>query len=46
MPVYHLARVPSESYLNYVIEWVEEKQEEEINLSYQNMVEEKFIQND
>jgi len=46
MPVYHLARVPSRSYLNYVIEWVEEKQEEEINLSYQNMVEEKFIQND
>src|SRR6056297_920272 len=46
MPDYHIARIPTESYLNYVINWVEEKQNEEINLSYQKMIEEKFIQND
>ncbi|MCF8008568.1 MAG: ABC transporter substrate-binding protein [Halanaerobiales bacterium] len=46
LPDYHLARVFTESYLNHVISWVAEKQNEEITLSYKNMVEEKFIKND
>ena len=46
MPEYKLARIPTEAYLNYVIEWVEDKQNEDLNISYEKMVEEKFIEND
>jgi NitT/TauT family transport system substrate-binding protein len=46
LPNYRLGTVPSESYINRVIEFVEEKQNESIDLSYQDIVEEKFVTND
>ncbi len=46
MPKYHYTRVPTKSYLNYVISWIESKQNEEINIPYERMVEEQFIKND
>jgi len=46
LPEYRLGTVPSESYINRVIKFVEEKQNESINLSYQDIVEEKFVSND
>lgn len=46
LPEYRLGTVPSESYLNRVIKFVEEKQNESIDLSYQDIVEEKFVAND
>ena len=46
MPKYHYTRVPTQSYLNYVINWIEDKQNEEIDIPYDRMVEEKFIKND
>ncbi|MGM0446472.1 MAG: ABC transporter substrate-binding protein [Bacillota bacterium] len=46
LPNYRLGTVPSESYINRVIEFVEEKQNESIDLTYQDIVEEKFVTND
>jgi NitT/TauT family transport system substrate-binding protein len=46
LPEYHYTRVPTKSYLNYVINWIEDKQNEEIDIAYERMVEEKFIKND
>ena len=46
MPKYHYTRVPTQSYLNYVINWIEDKQNEKIDIPYNQMVEEKFTQND
>jgi len=46
LPEYHLARVPSESYLKVVINWVENKQNIDVEISYQDMIEGKFIEND
>ena len=46
LPEYRLGTVPSESYINRVIKFVEDKQNESINLSYQDIVEEKFVAND
>lgn len=46
LPNYRLGTVPSESYINRVIEFVEDKQNESIDLSYQDIVEEKFVTND
>ncbi len=42
LPDYHLARVPSQAYLNYVIKWVEEVQEEDINVNYNEVIERKY----
>ena len=46
LPDYHLARVPSESYLEVVINWVENKQNIEVGISYKEMIEGKFVEND
>jgi NitT/TauT family transport system substrate-binding protein len=46
LPQYHLARVPSKAYLQYVIKWVEKMQAEEVTVPYEEMIEEKFIKND
>lgn len=46
LPEYHLARLFTKSYLNYVINWVERKQDIKIDISYQDMIEGQFIQND
>lgn len=43
LPTYHPARVPSEVYLNKIIDWVETAQEIEIDLNYEDMITEEFI---
>jgi NitT/TauT family transport system substrate-binding protein len=43
LPEYHLSRVPSEDYLNVVINWIEETDGEEINIDYNKVVEGKYI---
>ncbi|SRR6056297_1037694 len=42
MPEYHYSRVPSQKYMAEVINWVEEVQNEIIEIKYENMVERKF----
>jgi len=42
LPEYHLSRVPSESYLNHVIDWVEKTDGSEIEIDYNKVVEGKF----
>lgn len=42
MPEYHLTRVPTEAYLNRVIEWIEKTDGSEINIDYNQVVEEKY----
>lgn len=44
LPDYKLARIPSEDYLNSVIHWVEQVQNIDINLSYEDMVDRSFTQ--
>lgn len=46
LPEYKLARVPSKSYLERVINWVEDKQNIELEVTYQEMIEGKFVEND
>ncbi len=43
LPEYHMARVPSEAYINKVIDWVEAVQKIDITVSYDQMIERKFV---
>jgi len=42
MPEYHLTRIPSEDYLNKVIEWVEKTDKSQIEIDYNQVVEGKY----
>jgi NitT/TauT family transport system substrate-binding protein len=42
MPEYHLSRVPTEAYLNRVIEWIEKTDGSEIDINYNQVVEGKY----
>ncbi|WP_162880749.1 ABC transporter substrate-binding protein [Paraliobacillus sediminis] len=44
IPTYHKARVPSEDYLNKIINWVEQVQEIEVELDYTNMVTKAYLE--
>ncbi|MCT2535041.1 MetQ/NlpA family ABC transporter substrate-binding protein [Aquibacillus koreensis] len=44
LPEYKKARVPSESYLNKVIDWVEDVQGIEVDFKYNDMVDNRFTQ--
>jgi NitT/TauT family transport system substrate-binding protein len=44
LPKYHMARVPSEAYINKIIDWVEAVQKIDITVSYDQMVERKFVE--
>ena len=44
LPTYHKARVPSEEYMNKVIDWVEKVQEIDIELDYQDMITEEYLE--
>lgn len=44
LPDYHLARVPSEAYIDQVIEWVESIQDINLTVSYQTMIADKVYQ--
>jgi NitT/TauT family transport system substrate-binding protein len=44
LPVYHMARVPDEAYMNKVIAWVEAVQKIDITVAYDQMVERMFLQ--
>ncbi len=46
MPTYHQARVPSEAFLNRVIDWNEQVLGEQVNVRYQDLVDESFIHHD
>ncbi|MFW5981346.1 MAG: ABC transporter substrate-binding protein [bacterium] len=43
MPEYHLTRVPDQEYMNIVINWVEDVQDMEIDVAYEDMIERKFL---
>jgi NitT/TauT family transport system substrate-binding protein len=43
LPEYHTARVPSEEYMNKVIDWVESVQKIDITVPYDQMIERKFV---
>lgn len=43
LPNYHRARIPSEAYINKVINWVEKVQETNIELDYADMVTEVYL---
>lgn len=43
LPDYQLARVPSEDYVNQVISWVEEVQDMELDVDYQEMITTEFL---
>jgi NitT/TauT family transport system substrate-binding protein len=43
LPEYHMARVPSEEYMNKVIDWVESVQKIDITVPYDQMIERKFV---
>lgn len=42
MPEYNLTRVPSQEYLNVVINWIEKTNDSQINIDYQKVVERKY----
>lgn len=42
MPEYHLTRVPTEAYLNRVIEWIEKTDGSEIKIDYNQVIEGKY----
>ncbi|MGM0603610.1 MAG: ABC transporter substrate-binding protein [Bacillota bacterium] len=42
MPEYHYTRVPSQEYMQEVIDWIERVQNEKIIVEYEDMVERKF----
>jgi len=42
MPKYHLTRVPTEEYLNRIIEWIEKTDGSEIELDYNQLIEGKY----
>jgi len=42
MPEYHLTRVPTEEYLNRVIEWIEKTDGSQIDIDYKQVVEGKY----
>lgn len=42
MPEYHLTRVPTEAYLNRVIEWIEKTDDSQIDIDYNQVVEGKY----
>jgi NitT/TauT family transport system substrate-binding protein len=42
MPEYHLSRVPTEEYLNWVISWVEKTDGSEIIIDYNQVIERKY----
>ena len=42
MPDYHLSRVPTEEYLNRVIEWIEKTDDSEIDIDYNQVIEGKY----
>jgi NitT/TauT family transport system substrate-binding protein len=44
LPVYHMARVPDEAYMNKVIAWVEAVQKIDITVAYDQMIERMFLQ--
>lgn len=44
LPTYHKARVPSEAYLNKIIDWVEKVQEIDVDLDYNNMVTKTYLE--
>lgn len=44
LPAYHLARVPSEDYLQGIIEWNESVLGEKVDLKYEELVEERFVE--
>ncbi|MBU9720618.1 MULTISPECIES: ABC transporter substrate-binding protein [Bacillaceae] len=44
LPNFQKARVPSESYMTKIIDWVAQTQEIEINLKYEDMVDNSFIE--
>lgn len=43
MPEYHTARLPTEEYMQKIIQWVEDVNKEDINIEYDDMVEGKFL---
>ncbi|MFW6288000.1 MAG: ABC transporter substrate-binding protein [bacterium] len=43
MPEYHQTRVPDQEYMDIVINWVEDVQDIEIDVEYEDMVERKFL---
>lgn len=42
MPQYHFTRLPSRAYMNKVINWIEDIQDTEITVPYQDMVSEEY----
>ncbi|GGM19666.1 hypothetical protein GCM10011351_01900 [Paraliobacillus quinghaiensis] len=44
LPTYHKARVPSEDYMNKVIDWVESIQDIDIDLDYSEMITEAYLE--
>jgi len=42
MPEYHLSRVPTEAYLNRVIEWIEKTDGSQIDIDYNQVIEGKY----
>ena len=42
LPGYHLSRIPSEKYLNHVIEWIEKTDGSDIDINYNEVVEGKY----
>ncbi|TDO94869.1 NitT/TauT family transport system substrate-binding protein [Halanaerobium saccharolyticum] len=42
MPEYHLTRVPTEAYLNRVIEWIEKTDGSQIDIDYNQVIEGKY----
>lgn len=42
LPTYYEARVPSEEYFNKIVKWVEDFQDIDINLSYEEMIAEEY----
>ena len=42
LPEYHLSRIPSEKYLNHVIEWIEKTDGSDIDINYNEVVEGKY----
>lgn len=43
LPEYHYTRLPSEPYMNKIVQWVENIQKIDVNVNYNDMVEGKFI---
>jgi len=44
LPTYHKARVPSEDYMNKVIDWVEHIQDIDIDLTYSELITEAYLE--